>query len=48
MYNAVEFLNSASKIVNDLTPVVENHRNLEKKYIKSSNYELLSNLNNSL
>lgn len=45
MYNAVEFLNSASKIVNDLTPVVENHRNLEKKYIKSSNYELLSNLN---
>ncbi|MCM1260610.1 MAG: hypothetical protein NC222_06605 [Staphylococcus sp.] len=45
MYNAVEFLESASKISNDLTSVIDNHHELEKKYIKENSFELLANLN---
>lgn len=43
--NSVEFLNSISEINNDLTEVVEDYSNLEKKYIKANNVELLNNLN---
>lgn len=45
MYNAVEFLESASKVSNDLTSVIANHHELEKKYIKENSFELLANLN---
>lgn len=43
-YDVVDFLNSVSKISNDLTEPINIYRTLEKKYIKANNKELLDSL----